>query len=134
GSPTRSRSTRRSAAAGGAGPISPEPRSPRTTMRTRPPLRALTAAGLAAALAALSACGGKPDAPSPAAVTPQNVTLTSAQLQHIRLVQVSESDVHRTVEVPGVVDFDNDQSTSVTAPMTGLVTRLLVQPGQPVAA
>ena len=103
-------------------------------MRTRPPLRALTAAGLAAALAALSACGAKPDAPSPAAVTPQNVTLTSAQLQHIRLVQVSESDVHRTVEVPGVVDFDNDQSTSVTAPMTGLVTRLLVQPGQPVAA
>jgi cobalt-zinc-cadmium efflux system membrane fusion protein len=104
-------------------------------MRTRSPLRAVAACGLAATtLAALSACGAKPATPTQAQVTPQNVTLTSAQLQHIRLVQVTEAEVHRTIEVPGIVDFDNDQSTSVTAPMTGLVTRLLVQPGQPVAA
>jgi cobalt-zinc-cadmium efflux system membrane fusion protein len=82
----------------------------------------------------LSACGAKTAPPTEAAVTPQNVTLTAAQLQHIRLVPVTEADVHKTVEVPGVVDFDNDQSTSVTAPMTGLVTRLLVEPGQRVAA
>ncbi len=104
-------------------------------MPTRPRLRAIAASSLAAlALASLSGCGAKSDAPAQAAVTPQNVTLTSAQLQHIRLVQVSESDVHKTIEVPGVVDFDNDQSTTVTAPMTGLVTRLLVAPGQRVAA
>jgi cobalt-zinc-cadmium efflux system membrane fusion protein len=104
-------------------------------MRTRPFLPAVAVFGLAAmTLAGLSACGARSAAPSQAAVTPQNVTLTSAQLQHIRLVQVAETDVHKTIEVPGVVDFDNDQSTAVTAPMTGLVTRLLVQPGQRVAA
>jgi len=86
------------------------------------------------ALAALSACGAKPDAADQAAVTPQNVTLTAAQMQHVRVVQVADTDFHRAIEAPGIVDFDNDQSTTVTAPMSGLVTRLLVQPGQPVAA
>jgi cobalt-zinc-cadmium efflux system membrane fusion protein len=104
-------------------------------MPTRPPFRAAAASGLAAiALAALGACGSKPDPAAQASVTPQNVTLTAAQLQHIRLVQVSEAEFHKTIEVPGVVDFDNDQSTSVTAPMSGLVTRLLVSPGQQVTA
>jgi len=104
-------------------------------MPTRPIFRAITACALAAtALAALGACGAKTDQPDKAAVTPQDVRLTAAQLQHIRLVQVNETAFHRTIEVPGVVDFDNDQATAVTAPMTGLVTRLLVQPGQPVAA
>lgn len=99
-------------------------------MRTSPPLLTLAAI----ALVGLSACAAKPDAAAQAAATPQNVTLTSAQLQHVRLVQVAETDVHRTIEVPGIVDFDNDQSTAVTAPMSGLVTRLLVTPGQRVAA
>jgi len=86
------------------------------------------------ALAALAACGSKPDAAAQAAVTPQNVTLTAAQLQHIRLVTVGQADFHKAVEAPGVVDFDNDQATSVTSPISGLVTRLLVSPGQLVAA
>jgi cobalt-zinc-cadmium efflux system membrane fusion protein len=104
-------------------------------MRTSPPFRALAACALAAtAVAALSGCGGKPAAQTQASVTPQNVTLTAAQLQHVGLVQVGVADVHKSIEVPGVVDFDNDQSTAVTAPMTGLVTRLLVEPGQRVAA
>lgn len=104
-------------------------------MPDSPPFRLAAVCGLSAlALAGLSGCGAKPDAVAQAAVTPQNVTLTAAQLQHIRLFQVAEAEFHRTIEAPGVVDFDNDQSTSVTAPMSGLVTRLLVQPGQPVAA
>jgi cobalt-zinc-cadmium efflux system membrane fusion protein len=103
-------------------------------MRISPPFRVLAACGLAAALCALSACGAKPAASAQAAVTPQNVTLTAAQLQHVGVVEVGVADVHKSVEVPGVVDFDNDQSTAVTAPMTGLVTRLLVEPGQRVAA
>jgi len=104
-------------------------------MQTRSPLRAVAICALAAAtLVALSACGSKPDAAAQAAATPQNVTLTAAQLQHIRLVTVAEADFHKTIEAAGVVDFDNDQSTSVTSPISGLVTRLLVAPGQPVAA
>jgi membrane fusion protein, heavy metal efflux system len=103
-------------------------------MQTRS-LRALAAAALAGiALVALSACGSRPDAAATAEATPQNVTLTAAQLQHIQLVTVTRADFHKTIEVAGVVDFDNDQSTSVASPISGLVTRLLVAPGQQVAA
>jgi cobalt-zinc-cadmium efflux system membrane fusion protein len=99
------------------------------------PLRALAAAALGAmTLAGLSACGAKPDAAAAADATPKNVTLTAAQLQHIQLVTVARSDFHKTIEAAGVVDFDNDQSTAVTSPISGLVTRLLVTPGQQVAA
>jgi cobalt-zinc-cadmium efflux system membrane fusion protein len=85
-------------------------------------------------LAGLSACGAKPDAAAAADATPKNVTLTAAQLQHIQLVTVARSDFHKTIEAAGVVDFDNDQSTAVASPISGLVTRLLVTPGQQVAA
>lgn len=99
------------------------------------PLRALAAAALGAmTLAGLSACGAKPDAAAAADATPKNVTLTAAQLQHIQLVTVARSDFHKTIEAAGVVDFDNDQSTAVASPISGLVTRLLVTPGQQVAA
>lgn len=104
-------------------------------MQTRSPSRALAASMLAAmALAGLGGCGSKPDAAAKADAAPQNVTLTSAQLQHIRLVTVTRADFRKTIEAAGVVDFDNDQSTSVTSPISGLVTRLLVSPGQKVAA
>ncbi|WP_372786846.1 efflux RND transporter periplasmic adaptor subunit [Phenylobacterium sp.] len=101
-------------------------------MQTRSPTRALAACALAAMT--LAACGAKPDAAAQADATPQNVTLTAAQLQHIQLVTVARADFHRTIEAAGVVDFDNDQSTAVASPISGLVTRLLVAPGQQVAA
>jgi cobalt-zinc-cadmium efflux system membrane fusion protein len=104
-------------------------------MQTRSPFRALAAAALTAVtLAGLAACGAKPDAAATADATPRNVTLTAAQLQHIQLVTVTRTDFHKTIEAAGVVDFDNDQSTAVTSPISGLVTRLLVSPGQQVAA
>ena len=104
-------------------------------MQTRSLSRVLAACAVAAiTLAALSACGSKPDAAPSADAKPQNVTLTAAQLQHIRVVTVTPAPFHKTIEVAGVVDFDNDQSTSVTSPISGLVTRLLVSPGQQVSA
>jgi cobalt-zinc-cadmium efflux system membrane fusion protein len=104
-------------------------------MQTRSPFRALAVCALAAmTLAGLSGCGSKSDAAAQAAATPQNVTLTAAQLQHIRLVTVADADFHKTIEAAGVVDFDNDQSTAVASPISGLVTRLLVSPGQKVGA
>jgi cobalt-zinc-cadmium efflux system membrane fusion protein len=104
-------------------------------MQTRSPFRTLAAGGLAAiALAALGACGSKPDSAAQAATTPRNVTLTAAQLQHITLATVTPADFHKAIEAAGIVDFDNDQSTGVTSPISGLVTRLLVTPGQQVAA
>ena len=104
-------------------------------MPTRPPRASalLATAALVAALA-LAACSGKPDAKAEAAATtPTNITLSAAQLQHVRLFTVAPSGFHKTIEAAGVVDFDNDQATSVLSPISGPVTRLLVEPGQQVA-
>jgi cobalt-zinc-cadmium efflux system membrane fusion protein len=67
-----------------------------------------------------------------ASVTPHNVTLTRAQLGHIHLFTVASGSFGRVVDVSGVVDFDNDQATSVLAPFSGPVSRLLISPGQQV--
>ncbi len=81
--------------------------------------------------AVLSVAGcSKSDDKSQASTTPSNVTLTSAQMQHIRIYEVAPSVFHKTVETDGTVDFDNDQSTSVLAPISGPVSQLLVSPGE----
>ena len=93
-------------------------------------LRPLAAAGLSlAAIAGLSACSPKPDAGPADANVPHNVTLTAAQRQHIQLFTVTGSDYRKAIEASGVVDFDNDQATSVIAPFSGPVSKLLVQTG-----
>ncbi|WP_293380034.1 efflux RND transporter periplasmic adaptor subunit [Phenylobacterium sp.] len=100
----------------------------------RPASRPLATALLCAAAAAaatLCACAPKADTTAPsAATTPKLVTLTAAQLQHVTLYTVAPSSFHKTVEASGVVDYDNDQATSVISPISGPVSRLLVQPGQ----
>ncbi len=65
--------------------------------------------------------------PEPAA---KNATLSPEQRQHITLYTVAQSAYRRSIEAAGVVDFDADQSTSVLAPISGPVTRLLVSIGQ----
>jgi membrane fusion protein, heavy metal efflux system len=91
------------------------------------------------ALASIAGCAPKIDS-STAAAPPRNVTLTPAQLQHIQLYSVAPASFRKTIETPGVVDFDNDQATSVLAPFSGPVSRLLVaagdkvRKGQPLAA
>lgn len=67
-----------------------------------------------------------------ASVTPTNVTLTAAQRQNIKLYTVTVAPFDRTIETTGVVDFDNDQATSVLAPISGPVSRLVVSPGDKV--
>ena len=94
--------------------------------------RALTLAMVLAASASVAACS-KSDDKNQASVTPTNVTLTSAQLQHIRLYTVAPSGFHKTVDAAGTVDFDNDQATSVLAPFSGPVAKILVQAGQHVS-
>ena len=68
-----------------------------------------------------------PQAPS---VTASNVKLTPEQRSNIHLYKVAQSAFHKTVETTGVVDFDNDQATSVLAPFSGPVSRLLVSLGE----
>lgn len=78
-------------------------------------------------LAAVAACS--PDNEEQKAATASNVTLTDAQKKNIRIVTVAQSQFRKTVDANGVVDFDNDQATSVMSPISGSVSRLLVSPG-----
>ncbi len=85
---------------------------------------------LAGAVMAFAGCSSRTDSnPQTASVTAGNVTLTAAQREHLQLYTVRPSGFHRTVEATGVVDFDNDQATSVLAPFSGPVSRLLVSLG-----
>jgi cobalt-zinc-cadmium efflux system membrane fusion protein len=81
-------------------------------------------------IALLAACSPKEDTSAQtASVTATNVRLTDDQRQHIRLYTVAPSRWHKTIDATGAVDFDNDQATSVLAPFSGPVSRLLVSPG-----
>jgi membrane fusion protein, heavy metal efflux system len=92
------------------------------------------ARALAVALAAAvssAACSPKTDSgPQTASISASNVKLTPAQRANIRLYTVAPSPFRKTVEATGVVDFDNDQATSVLAPFSGPVSRLLVSLGE----
>jgi cobalt-zinc-cadmium efflux system membrane fusion protein len=84
----------------------------------------------AATFALLAGCSPDPDSNAQAgSTTPQDVTLTAAQRGNIHLTTVAASHFHKTIQAVGAVDFDNDQSTSVLAPFSGPVSRLLVSPG-----
>ena len=101
--------------------------APRFSLRNPHP------AALVALAAVLSggSCTSRVDN-NPATVTASNVRLTAAQRQHIQLYTVAPSRFRRTIEATGAVDFDNDQATSVLAPFSGPVSRLLVSQGDEV--
>lgn len=95
-----------------------------------------TAAVAIVALAVIAACNGcststQDNAQAPSA-TPTNVVLSAAQMQNVHLFTVAASGFRKTVETSGAVDFDNDQATSVLAPFSGPVARLLVSAGDKV--
>jgi membrane fusion protein, heavy metal efflux system len=90
---------------------------------------AVTVVALAAVVSA-TACSPKADDKSQTpSVTASNVTLTPAQRENIHLYAVQQAKYRKTIETTGAVDFDNDQATSVLAPFSGPVSRLLVSLG-----
>jgi cobalt-zinc-cadmium efflux system membrane fusion protein len=94
------------------------------------PARALAALAVAVAVST-TACSPKTDsAPQSASVAPSNIKLTSAQRENIHLYTVASAKFRKTVTATGTVDFDNDQATSVLAPFSGPVSRLLVSLGE----
>ena len=108
-----------------------ETESPSAVLHGAPWRRSLwIVAGALLAATALTGCSPKAEktAQDPSQ-TPQVVTLTAAQLQHVRLYTVAAGSYRKTVDTTGVVDFDNDQATSVLAPFSGPVSRLLVAAG-----
>lgn len=80
-------------------------------------------------IAALVGCSGNADNHPQSPSAGANVTLSAAQRGNIRTYTVAASTFHATIDATGVVDFDNDQATSVLAPFSGPVTRLLVSLG-----
>jgi len=93
-------------------------------------MRNRSSCALVLALMALlpAACSPKNDHDNQQA-SPTNVTLTAEQRRHIHFYTVAASRFHKAIDTMGTVDFDNDQATSVIAPMSGPVTRLMVSPG-----
>ena len=83
-----------------------------------------------ATVISFTACSPKTDNNSQtSSVTASNVTLTSAQRENIHLYTVQLAKFRKTIETTGAVDFDSDQATSVLAPFSGPVSRLLVSLG-----
>jgi cobalt-zinc-cadmium efflux system membrane fusion protein len=85
---------------------------------------------MALSAAAFTGCTAKTDTNPQPSETASNVKLTPAQRQNIRTYTVAPAKFHKTVETSGAVDFDNDQATSVLAPFSGPVSRLLVSLGE----
>jgi cobalt-zinc-cadmium efflux system membrane fusion protein len=98
-------------------------------------IHAMAAAVIAIAAAVIlgAACSSQSDDhPQKSSATASNVTLTAAQRQSVRVYTVEVSKFRKTIETTGTVDFDNDQATSVLAPFSGPVSRLLVSLGDKV--
>jgi cobalt-zinc-cadmium efflux system membrane fusion protein len=92
----------------------------------------LSIRALLIALVVLAGCSKPPGDEKPPAAPTNNVTLTPAQRQNIRLFTVAQAKFHKTIDTTGSVDFDNDQATSVLAPFSGPVSKLVVSLGQTV--
>ncbi len=93
------------------------------------------AALMAAALAACGGCSSQSSGDAAAtAPSPTSIKLSAAQRDKVRLYTLAEQKFRKTVEVTGVVDFDNEQATSVLAPFSGPVAQLLAAPGDHVKA
>ena len=87
----------------------------------------------AAAVVSFIGCSPKIDNnPQASFATASDVTLTTAQRKNIHLYTVEQSTYRKKIETNGAVDFDNDQATTVLAPFSGPVSRLLVSLGDKV--
>jgi cobalt-zinc-cadmium efflux system membrane fusion protein len=65
---------------------------------------------------------------------PGNIVLSAAQRQKIHTETIKPSSFRRTIETTGTVGFDNDQATTVLAPVSGPVSQLMVSLGTKVKA
>lgn len=90
-----------------------------------------------AALALVSACGRSDESANaavPASAKPSNLTLTPDQQARIHIDTIATSKFYPSVATTGTVAFNGDRSTQVISPVSGPVTKLLVQPGTVVSS
>jgi len=90
----------------------------------------LAVLGIAAAACGRSPAKGRGSAADPAAA----FGLTETQRARIHVQPVTATTFRPTIEVSGTVAFDGDHSTQVLAPISGPVSRVLVEPGARVEA
>ncbi|MBS0556784.1 MAG: efflux RND transporter periplasmic adaptor subunit [Proteobacteria bacterium] len=84
------------------------------------------------ALALLAGCSSSANESPAATAKPTDVKLTPQQLSRITLYTASVEKFHQSIRANGTVDFDNEHATSVLAPLSGPVIKLLVAPGDQV--
>jgi cobalt-zinc-cadmium efflux system membrane fusion protein len=82
-------------------------------------------------LCALPACG-RHDGDAPAAAAER--TLTPAQLSFLKFAPVAEVDATDVADLAGTVEFDEERTARLNAPVAGRVSELLVHLGDQVAA
>ena len=89
-----------------------------------------------AILALVAGCGRSTDSADATAATtkPSELTLTPEQQARIHIDTVSATQFYPNVITTGTVAFNGDRSTQVLSPVSGPVTRLLVEPGAYVGA
>ena len=85
------------------------------------------------AILAVTACG-KSEAPAAAAAKSPTLTLSPEQQSRIGIDTVKTSQYSPSITTTGTVQFDGDRSTQVLSPVSGPVTRLLVEPGAQVSS
>jgi cobalt-zinc-cadmium efflux system membrane fusion protein len=96
---------------------------------------AFPAAACIALVAFAAGCKGKPDAAA-AAVSekPSAFKVTDAQRAKLTIVTLAKESFKPTVEVTGTVAFNGDKSTQVMSPVSGPVSRIVVNLGANVTA
>ena len=79
----------------------------------------------------VASCGGGNDAADAASASnkPAELTLTPAQQSRVVIDTVAVTRFTPSISTTGTVAFNGDHSTQVLSPVSGPVTRLLVEPG-----
>ena len=94
----------------------------------------------AATLLPIAACSSKQPKATDSETRAGNLTLPPDQRAKIKIEAIEPSRIRRTLDTTGAVAFDADQATQVLAPISGPVSRLLVnigsrvQRGEPLAS
>jgi cobalt-zinc-cadmium efflux system membrane fusion protein len=94
-------------------------------------------AAVATSVACSSDAGSTPARPDSTADAPPadssghalDVSLTRAQLARVRVAPVDYAPLRASVQTTATVAFNGDRSTQVLAPVSGPITRILVNPG-----
>src|SRR5208282_2669814 len=97
-------------------------------IRFRPEI-AVAVLALATAMSVTGCSSSNDSSPQTSFALPIYFSLTPAQRENVHLYTVKPSTFRRTIATNGAVDFDNDQATSVLAPFSGPVSRVLVSLG-----